>query len=455
MRRLSVRHPIIAIWDLKPEERLKVLLLATWLFFSVATLWLLKPIRTAALLSHFGAAELPYLRVASALAVGLVAFGYSRLIRRYSRLGAVRGTSLLFAATLVLLWVGLRLGGHALREQRWFVWGVFILVDIYSTLMVAMFWTYTNDVVSRLDADRLYIPIGVGGILGGVAGGVAIDTLVARLGPVETLLAGAAFVLIGGGLASATEALVKLPVRAANAANAPVWADAVEGARSVLGNAYLLSIVGIVVAYEFAAVQTDFVINVIFEGAFQSELELMQMYGRLGWIVSATALVTQLLLVPVLLPTKRVALLVPPLMMAATTLGLAALPIASLAIAAAASDRGLNYSLQQVTKETMYVPLSDAERYRAKAFIDMFVDRAGKALSSIALLVLVAFMGISPHASLALAFVALAFWAACAHNLGRRYVRRVADQNETARSRTVLDPSSAPSLEPAGADTGT
>jgi AAA family ATP:ADP antiporter len=321
-------------------------------------------------------------------------------------------------------------GGEALGAERWFVWAMFILVDIYSTVMVAIFWTYTNDVVSRVEADRLYIPIGVGGILGGVAGGVAVDALVAWISPVDMLLVCTAFVLVGGALAWATEAILKPAPRVIDPMKKTAWMDTFEGARAVLQNRYLLAMVGIVLAYEFAATLTDFVINLVFESNFHGEVELAQMYGRLGWIVSSTALVTQLLIVPVLLPSKKIALLVPPLVMAAATVGLAALPVVSLAILAAASDRGLNYSLQQVTKETLYLPLSDLERYKAKAFIDVFVDRAGKAFSSVALLVLVAFMDVSPRVSLALAFTSLMVWVACASVLGTSYAKRIARGND-------------------------
>jgi AAA family ATP:ADP antiporter len=303
------------------------------------------------------------------------------------------------------------------------VWAVFIMVDIYATVMVAIFWTYTNDVVSRVEADKLYGPIGLGGILGGIAGGLAVDGFVTVLGPVHLLIACAGCLLAGAALAWWTEDCVKPAPRVLVPLERPDSSHTFEGAREVMRSSYLLRIVGIVVAYEFAAALTEFVINVVFEHAFTSEVELAKMYGRLGWIVSGTALVAQLLIVPVLLPLKRTALLVPPVAMAAATLSLAIMPVVSLAIALAASDRGLNYSLQQVTKETLYVPLSDLERYKAKAFIDMFVDRAAKALSSAALLVVMLFTGVSVRASLLLAFGSLVLWTRFASSLGRNYAR--------------------------------
>lgn len=410
-------------------ERVKIGLLSTWFFLTITTLWLLKPIRTASLLSHLGAAELPYLRFGSLVGVGLVVLVYSHLVNRLSRLDVVRGSCAVFAGVLVLFWLAMHLGGAALGGQRWFVWAVFILVDIYSTVMVAIFWTYTNDVVSRVEADRLYGPIGIGGILGGIAGGVIVDTMVHWLGPVDLLIVCVGLVLASGAFAWGVERLLKPAPRVIEATKKPALGAAFEGARQVVRSPYLLGIVGVVVAYEFAAALGDFAINVVFERSFQTETEIAQMYGRLGWIVSATALAAELVLVPLLLPYKRVALLVPPVAMALATLGLAALPLVPLAMLLAASDRGLNYSLQQVTKETLYVPLTDLERYKAKAFIDMFVDRGAKALSSVALLIMIGLVGVSIVATLGIAFLALMIWLFCANALGRRYQKYVADHS--------------------------
>jgi AAA family ATP:ADP antiporter len=97
-----------------------------------------------------------------------------------------------------------------------------------------------------------------------------------------------------------------------------------------------------------------------------------------------------------------------------------------MAVVLSAADRGLNYSVQQVTKESLYVPLSDVEKYKAKAFIDMIVDRSAKALSALALVAIIAFEGVSVTISLAVTLGALAIWALCAALLGRAYKRRIA-----------------------------
>ena len=129
---------------MSPRERLKAALLSGWFFLMITTLWLLKPIRSASLLSHLGSGETPYVRLGSVVFVGVVVAIYSRVVDRFTRLNVARGASLVFAGVLVVFWAALTLGGEALGAQRWFVWSVFILVDVYSTVMIGIFWTYVN-----------------------------------------------------------------------------------------------------------------------------------------------------------------------------------------------------------------------------------------------------------------------------------------------------------------------
>lgn len=421
-------NPFRAVLALKADERVKAGVLFAWFFVVITTLWLLKPIRQASLLTHLGSDELPYVRLGSVVVVAIVVAIYSRVVDRLTRIQVARGASLLFSAVLVAFWAALRLGGEALGAERSFVWAVFILVDVYSTVMVGIFWTYANDVVTREEADRLYGPIGIGGVVGGVAGGAIVDSLVRLLGHVEMLLLCAGLGVVCAAIVGWAERRLRPAPRRTDGKDQSGASSMLEGARVVLTSRYLLLIVAIVVGYEFAAAMTDYVVSVIFEGAFPDQDELAQMFGRLGWVVSSSAIAVQLLLVPVLLPHKRIALLVPPIAMALGTSLLVAFPIVSVAFFMSATDRALNYSLQQVTKETLYVPLTDVERYKSKALIDMVVDRGGKALSALVLMAILAAGASSITVSLLVALVALGLWTFAAAALGVAYARQVAKQ---------------------------
>jgi ATP:ADP antiporter, AAA family len=114
--------------------------------------------------------------------------------------------------------------------------------------------------------------------------------------------------------------------------------------------------------------------------------------------------------------------------MPAPAIGLAFVPIAAMAILMATADRGLNYSLQQAAKETLYVPLNDSQKYKGKAVIDMVLDRLGKATSTIALILLITVSGMSIPLMLGVALAAIALWVVCAWRLGHVYAERTADK---------------------------
>ena len=403
---------------LTKDERTKAALLSSWFFVTVATLWIIKPVRVATLLAHLGAIETPYVRLASVGVVGIVVALYSLVVNRVSRVQLVRLANACFAALLVVFWLISRHASPAFAANRTFVWAIYILVELYAVILIGIFWTYANDIVTTTESNRLYGIIGLGGILGGIAGGAFVDVLGKRVGTMNLLLVAAALVLVAAILGTLTERVLHPPDRRHEWRDAGAGA-ALEGAREVLKSRYLMLLVAILVAYEFTATLSDYGINVIFEHSFRSEAELTKMYGRLGWIASVTAIVTQLVVVPLVLPSKRIALLLPPVAMIASAVGVVMLPVLVTAMVLGVTDRGLNYSIQQSTWESLYVPLAAEQKYKAKAFIDMFVDRLAKAAAALVLVGLIAASGATVRVTLGISVVGAAVWVGSARRLAR------------------------------------
>ena len=76
-----------------------------------------------------------------------------------------------------------------------------------------------------------------------------------------------------------------------------------------------------------------------------------------------------------------VALLVLPFAALTGSAGFLVLPILWTGSFLNTADNGFSYSINQSAKEALYVPTSRDEKYKAKAFIDMFVQRFAKALA--------------------------------------------------------------------------
>ncbi len=420
-------------WAFNRADVTKTLLLSAWFFLTVSAFWMIKSVRVAALVVYLGAAETPYVRLAGVAAVGVAVIAYSFSANRLSRVQLVRATSAAFAVVLFVFWLVAWLRPE-LADQRPYIWSIYILVDVYAVVMIELFWTYSNDVVTEDESKRLYGLIGLGGILGGIAGGGFVDLFTRRIGALNLLLVAVLVVVACAGVGSFTEYVLKPPPRKRSARAE----SAFDGVYEVGKSRYLMLLVGVVVAYEITATLCDFGVNVLFERAHLNEAELTRIYGRLGWISSSIAIVAQVALVPVLLPAKRAALLLPPIAMAASVVGVVMLPILATAFVMASVDRGLNYSIQQSMRESLYVPLTDAQKYKAKAFIDMFVDRAAKAFASVALLVMMAISGETARGALLLSFGSLALWIGSARRLARARARKAEESNALAMGREPL-----------------
>ena len=423
--------------SLSRVETAKASLLSAWFFLTVATLWLLKSVRVTALLIHLGARETPYVRLAGVAAVGAAVLVYSIATSRLSRISLVRATCAAFAVALLASWIAVKVFGDELASQRSFVWATYVLVDVYAVVMIQTFWTYTNDVVTPDEANRLYGIIGLGGILGGAFGGALVDFCARAISADDFMLIACGIVIACAGLATVTERVLQPPPRKTEMDIQGNLGSALAGVQEVAKSRYLLLIVGVVVGYELTATLTDFGVNVIFEHAHLGAHQLAKMYGRLGWIASGVAVVAQLVLVPLLLPSKRLALLLPPFALLASVVGVVILPILATTIVMASVDRGLNYSVQQSTRESLYVPLDDAQKYKAKAFIDMFVDHAAKAVASMILLVLIAFDA-TPRITLVCSMVAMVGWIVFAKRLGHYAGRSTPEPHAAARLARAL-----------------
>ena len=87
------------------------------------------------------------------------------------------------------------------------------------------------------------------------------------------------------------------------------------------------------------------------------------------------------------------------------------------------ADNGFSYSINQSSKEALYVPTTAAEKYRAKAFIDMFVQRFAKAIAVlISLGITFLFKDFSSMRYLGLlTLVLLVIWVFAARYAGRKF----------------------------------
>ncbi len=314
------------------------------------------------------------------------------------------------------------------------VWSFYLFGDLWTTLMVATFFAFLNDSVTPSAAKRLYGLV----VLGGVAGGAFGTTFLAFY--IDDVPA-SAWLWICFGMAVAIIGLAYIAGRivrrnpppevsptgvdpgrgeeAAKKSNA-----ALEGARLVFRSKYLLSIVAIVGIYEIVSTILDFQ----FSSTIAHYLDgpaIGQQFATVFAISNVVALVVQLLLTTVVMRRfgLTVALLVTPFVMILGSTAFLALPILWVGSLLNTADSAFAYSINQSAREALYTPTTRDEKYKAKAFIDMFVQRFAKSIAvGVSLLVTLVFTDFSTIRWLSLGTLALvAVWAFAARYAGRQF----------------------------------
>ena len=157
---------------------------------------------------------------------------------------------------------------------------------------------------------------------------------------------------------------------------------ALEGARLVFSSPYLISIIGIVGLYEIVSTIMDFQFTATIEHYLDGPA-IGRQFSTIFTITNWVSMLVQFFLTSFIMTRfgLRTALMILPLAVLAGSFGFLALPILWVGSLLNTADNGFSYSINQSAKETLYVPTTREEKYKAKAFIDMFVQRFAKAIA--------------------------------------------------------------------------
>jgi AAA family ATP:ADP antiporter len=373
-----------------------VVLMFFYFFTVITTFWILKPIKKALFIDyykigghsfdHFGwqlsgpQAEM-IAKIGNLVAVFFAVLVFTWLARSLRR----QQLTYVFATFCFVVFLLFRALLPTVGETT--VWSFYIFGDLYNSLMVATFFAFLNDSVSPLDARRLYGPIILGGVAGGAFGSFCVRTLIGKFEP-------AGWAVICAGIMVAIAVIAGAAGRWVDRRGGPPTPEspvakeferrasvALEGARLVIRSRYLLAIVGLVGIYEITSQLLDyqFTATVVHYVKGGTGGHFATVYA----ITNIVALVVQLCVTANVMSrfgVKAALLVMPTLVLGASGLYLL-LPILWIGSSLSTVDNGLNYSINQSARESLYTPLSRDEKYKAKAFIDMFLYRTAKVVA--------------------------------------------------------------------------
>ncbi|MDX1578739.1 MAG: Npt1/Npt2 family nucleotide transporter, partial [Gemmatimonadota bacterium] len=206
---------------------------------------------------------------------------------------------------------------------------------------------------------------------------------------------------------------------------------ALEGARLVFGSRYLLGIAGLLGFYELVSNIVDFQLAVIVEREVAGALERDAFFGMVGQITGIASIAAQLFLTTYVLNRfgVKTALLFLPVVVLGGSIGFLVVPSLFFAAFMRVGDNALNYSINQSAREALYTPTSQDAKYKAKAFIDMFVQRAAKVVAVGLNLGLTAVAAVAVRWLSLLSAAAIAGWIVVIRYLGDEFRERSGEED--------------------------
>ena len=365
--------------DIKPGEERIALLLFSYFFLITAPFTIIKSVRDAAYLDELGADKLPY-AYATAFLVGLVVSFHSKMQAKLSRYRLITFSLLFFILTAFLFFLILPKGWVWVPVVYWMWANVFVVVTI------TQWWMVVNDIFNPREAKRLIGFIGSGGILGGIAGGMLAAFFARQNETHELLIFVLALLVI---CVFAERAIFFWQKKATGLAfeggqKPPSKRKDIEQAGfkvcfdTVRKDGYLRLLAAVVILTGIVSKFIDWQSKNIIEEKITSNRA--GFFGKFNAGLLVFSLLFQILMTSNLVKRFgiRLPLLIYPAVLILCSLGIAAWPFLFFAITIKGTDKSLSYSVNQSARELLYIPVSPEKKYKAKTFIDMFLNRVSQ-----------------------------------------------------------------------------
>lgn len=349
-------------------------------FLIILAYYQVKSASRSLLIEYWGAGNLPYVWIASALILLGFISSYNRLVARYSRLNVVLGSCLLFMILLAGFRVLLDFAPVAASI------GFYIFVDIISVILVEQFWSLTDTVTRQDEGRRSYWFVSSGGLIGAIAGG-GMALMLVKYTPMST-----ADLLLSSALILGMILFLNLKMGRAGLyaevphAGAPVVTR--EGLQMLLSNRYIQLIAAALLCAQIAQPLVEFQFMKTIEARYSVLDERTAFISGFFGILGFVSIGINLIITPIIHRFLGViaGMLVQPLALSLSSLGFMLQPTLLIASAMKIADRGLSYSINRASKEQLYIPVEAIHTYQAKAWIDMLGYRLFKVVGSLIIL---------------------------------------------------------------------
>lgn len=422
----SVTGPVV---EIRSGERMKTLIMFFYFFFTIALIYILKPVRNSLFLGELGARNLRWAYIGEVLFLILIVFAYTQLAKCVTKRILYASVLFFFAANLVLFWLLFHLRVPYLAAF-YYVW-----VASFSITMTTQFWTLANDIFNPLEAKRLFGLIISGGSLGGILGGLLTHQAMRWIKTEDLLLVAAVLVILCVPLIGIL--WERIPEATTHQIAAKVQNESKDAPKmehhSVLklfsGSSYLVMLACLVIIAKVSATVVDNQFNGIVELHVLGKEARTAFFGAFMAGLNTLSFVMQFFVTSLCLRFLGVgfSLWILPLGLTVLTASSFLNPVLAIGLVLKLFDGSVNYSIQQASKETLYLPLASALRYRIKPVIDMLGFRLAKALGGFYIVVFAPLFGLSDQRLGILVLVLVPMWMAVVWWMKKGYSKLLRD----------------------------
>jgi ATP/ADP translocase/HEAT repeat protein len=397
--------------DIRGREARVALSLSAFFFLITATFYIIKPVKESFLIGA-KPAWWPYADLATALLIGFVVALNARLLARLPRQTYLTASLLFFIAGVLVFWfvfdvhqkslvttpvadpsgVFFLLWAQAMiwRHYTFLVIAFCFWADIFIATSVTQFWILVNDVFDPHQAKRLVGLFVSGGLLGGIAGSAvaALMTFARIIQPEDLLLVCPALLV----LALVTVNLVfargpRIDGPAAERSGRSPKAGALESFRIVRRDRYLRLLAAMLASAMVAAALINYQFKTVIKSIYETDQARTSIIAVFFLVILAGSTVFHLLTTGRVLKSYgiRWAISVAPAVLLAASASVFVIPLGAMlawAWVVRGGDKTFDNTLNQSVRELLYVPVAPQIKYRAKLFIDMFVNKFGTGLGA-------------------------------------------------------------------------
>jgi AAA family ATP:ADP antiporter len=359
-----------------PQEHAAALWSFAYFFMLLAGYYVLRPLRDQMGIAG-GVKNLPWMFTATFVTLLVAQPLYGALVAKLPRARFIPIVYHFFVANLAVFWLLLTLNVATVIVARVF----FVWVSVFNLFAVAVFWSFMADLFTAEQGKRLFGFIGAGGTAGALLGPVITIGLSVPLGPVNLLIAAAAF------LELAVFCVYRLERAATAQTDAHALPHRVGGSAfaalpELIRSPYLIGIGAWVSLLSFCATIVYFEQANIVSTAVHGAGAQTRIFAGIDLAVGLLSLATQVFATGQLLKrfgTGAAAGALP----AIYVLGFAALglaPTLAVVVVVQVMQRWMNFAIANPARQVLFTVLAREEKYKAKNLIDVVIYRGSDAL---------------------------------------------------------------------------